>query len=85
MIPNDFGEAFSWEYWNYVIEHPIKQWNIPTKILYGEKDNLIDRWCVEGFTQKFGCSLTVAEECEHWFHTERQLEVLQHWIRKEIF
>lgn len=85
LIPNDFGEAFSWEYWNYVIEHPIKQWNIPTKILYGEKDNLIDRWCVEGFTQKFGCSLTVAEECEHWFHTERQLEVLQHWIRKEIF
>jgi alpha-beta hydrolase superfamily lysophospholipase len=85
LIPNDFGEVFSWEYWNYVIEHPIKQWNIPTKILYGEKDNLIEQWCVERFTQKFGCSLTVAEECEHWFHTERQLEVMQHWIRKEIF
>lgn len=68
-----------------MIEHPIKQWNIPTKILYGEKDNLIEQWCVERFTQKFGCSLTVAEECEHWFHTERQLEVMQHWIRKEIF
>ena len=84
LIPTDFGQTLSWEYWNYVLEHPIRQWDFPTKILYGENDNLIDRCLVEQFTQKFSCNLTVAENCEHWFHTEHQLNVMRDWVRKEI-
>ena len=84
LIPTDFGQTLSWEYWNYVLEHPIRQWDFPTKILYGENDNLIDRCLVEWFTQKFSCNLTVAENCEHWFHTEHQLNVMRDWVRKEI-
>lgn len=38
LIPTDFGQTLSWEYWKYVLENPIKQWNFPTKILYGEND-----------------------------------------------
>ena len=84
LIPTDFGQTLSWEYWKYVLEHPIRQWDFPTKILYGENDNLIDRCLVEQFAQKFSCNLTVAENCEHWFHTEYQLNVMREWIRKEI-
>lgn len=38
-IETSFGETLSWEYLCYVREHPVV-WNIPTKILYGDKDNL---------------------------------------------
>lgn len=38
-ISTEFGETLSWEYLCYVREHPIV-WNVPTCILYGEKDNL---------------------------------------------
>jgi len=84
FIPTDFGQTLSWVYWKYVLEHPIRQWSVPTKILYGENDTLIDRDCVEQFAQKFECSLTVAEKCEHWFHTEHQLSIMREWVGKEI-
>jgi len=84
FISTDFGQTLSWVYWRYILEHPIRQWKFPTKILYGENDNLIDRECVEQFTRKFECSLTVAEKCENWFHTEQQLNIMCEWIGKEI-
>ena len=38
-VETEFGETLSWEYLSYVKNHPIR-WNVPTSILYGEKDNL---------------------------------------------
>ena len=38
-IKTPYGDTISWEYLNYVRNHPVK-WNIPTHILYGEKDTL---------------------------------------------
>ena len=84
FIPTDFGQTLSWDYWKYVLEHPIRQWKFPTEILYGENDALIDRDCVEQFSQKFDCNLTIAKNCEHWFHTEQQLNIMCDWIRKEV-
>ena len=37
--PTDFGETLSWRYLRYVRQHSIA-WNVPTRILYGEHDNL---------------------------------------------
>lgn len=50
-IPTDFGQTLSWEYWLYAKKHPIKKWNVPTKILFGEKDNLIDGPVIETFSK----------------------------------
>ena len=36
LIPTSFGQDLSWEYWQYVLEHPVVKWGTPTKILYGE-------------------------------------------------
>ena len=38
-IPTEFGETLSWNYLAYVREHPLF-WHIPTRILYGEHDDL---------------------------------------------
>ncbi len=84
IIPTDFGQTLSWEYWQYILKHPITKWIFPTSILYGENDNLVDRDSVEYFSQKFKCNLTVVENGEHWFHTEKQLKVLDDWAKRNI-
>ena len=84
IISTTFGQTFSWEYWEYASSHPITKWEAPTKILYGENDNLIDRDEVEYFSQKFHCGLEVMGNGEHWFHTGEQIEVMQRWLNKNI-
>lgn len=79
VIPTDFGETLSWEYLNYVRNHRIADWQIPTSILYGTADNLQERQTVDAFIAQFSCKLTVMKGGEHWFHTPEQLEVLARW------
>ena len=55
----------------------------PTAILYAGQDHLTARETVEEFARRFGCSVTVMENGEHWFHTEEQLAVLDTWLQKE--
>lgn len=82
IIPTAFGETLSWKYWEYIKSHPITKWEVPTQILYGEKDHLVERVVVDEFVKRHGCGLTVMENGEHWFHTELQLQFLSDWIIK---
>ncbi len=84
IISTTFGQTLSWEYWEYASSHPITKWEVPTKILYGENDNLIDRDEVENFAQKFHCGLEVMGNGEHWFHSAEQIEVMKKWVNKNI-
>ena len=79
IIPTAFGEDLSWEYLCFVREHPV-QWTVPTNILYGGKDNLTSYETITAFAEKNHCKLTVMENGEHWFHTEAQMQFLDHWI-----
>ena len=79
IIPTAFGEDLSWEYLCFVREHPV-QWTVPTNILYGGKDNLTSYETITVFAEKYHCKLTVMENGEHWFHTETQMQFLDHWI-----
>lgn len=79
VIPTDFGQTLSWEYYLYTKQNPILKWNRDTKVLYGSEDNLTEQSVINEFVERFHCSLTVMENGEHWFHTEKQLSVLNHW------
>lgn len=79
-IPTSFGEALSWEYLCYVREHPIT-WKIPTDILYGENDHLTSKETISAFAHQIGATLTIAQQAEHWFHTEEQMDTLDKWIQ----
>lgn len=83
-IPTAFGETLSWSYLTYAAEHRITEWDSPTAILYAGHDHLTARETVDDFAKRFGCTVTVMENGEHWFHTEEQLAVLDAWLRKEI-
>lgn len=84
VIHTSFGKTLSWEYWEYVLQHPVLKWETPTKILYGTKDDLVDFCTVEQFVQSRNCHLTVAEHAEHWFHTDWQLEALGNWFKQVL-
>lgn len=79
-IPTNFGETLSWEYLCYVREHPIG-WSVPTRILYGEHDNLTDYETVSAFAKRTGACLTVMKDGEHWFHTTEQMKFLDNWVK----
>ena len=79
-IKTSFGETLSWEYLTFVRKNPI-EWNVPTYILYGEKDNLTSYETILNFTNKSKANLTVMKDGEHWFHTEEQMKFLDNWIK----
>ena len=72
-IPTEFGETLSWDYRCCLRAHPIK-WSVPSRILYGEHDNLTSLEKISFFAQRIGAPLTVMKCGEHWFHTEEQME-----------
>lgn len=83
-IKTNFGQTLYWDYYEYVKNNPITIWNKKTFVLYGNKDNLQDENIIKDFCNNFNCSLTILENGEHYFHTEKQLEFYKNWIDNVI-
>jgi hypothetical protein len=79
VITTSFGEDLSWEYLCYVREHPVC-WTVPTRILYGSRDDLTSYETISAFAKTHSAELTVMEDGEHWFHTDEQMRFLDNWI-----
>ena len=77
-------DVLSWKYWQYVKQHPVCSWDIPTCILYGGKDNLQSRQVTNNFVERFGCKLTVSECSEHPFMKEEDILIVEQWLRDNI-
>lgn len=77
-------DTLRWDYYNYILTHPVTKWTVPTAVLYGGKDNLQPREAMEGFCRKFGCELTVSEQSEHPFMTEGDEKILEKWYIENI-
>lgn len=80
-IATEFNETLSWQYLCFVRENPIK-WKIPTEILYGANDNMTSYQTVNLFVKNHDAKLTVMEQGEHWFHTDKQIKFLNSWLKK---
>ena len=83
-IKTDFGQTLYWDYYEYVKNNPITNWNKKTFVLYGNKDNLQNENIIKDFCNNFNCSLSILENGEHYFHTEEQLKLYGNWIDKTI-
>ena len=83
-IRTDFGQTLYWDYYLYVKENPITQWNKKTYILYGDKDNMQDKKVIQKFSDNFNCELTILKSGEHYFHTEKQLNCYKNWLDRII-
>ncbi|QQS86875.1 alpha/beta hydrolase [Fusobacterium canifelinum] len=82
-IKTSFGETLSWEYLTFVRKNPI-EWNTPTYILYGEKDNMTSYETILNFANKTKANLTIMKGGEHWFHTDEQMKFLDNWIKNLV-
>lgn len=83
-ISTHFGQTFYWDYYCYVKEHPIENWEVLTSILYGSNDDLCKFEKISSFSKRFNCDLKVMENGEHFFHTDEQLCFFNQWL-KDIF
>lgn len=81
-IPTPIGETLSWDYYTYVKEHPVDVWNSPTAILYPELDNLTEFAVVEDFKRRFGATVEIVTGSEHYLQTERELAIMDAWMKK---
>ena len=83
-IKTDFGQTLYWDYYEYVKNNPITNWNKKTYILYGNEDNMQNEDLIRDFCNKFNCKLSILENGEHYFHTEEQLKFYKNWLDKLI-
>lgn len=77
-------DLMTWDYYQYVISHPVKQWDITTSILYGGKDNLQSYEAVKNFSDRFNCSLTLSENSEHPFMNEEDRPIVSQWLKDNL-
>lgn len=83
-ISTPIGQTLYWDYYCYVKENPIVLWESPTAILYGKEDNLCEFDFVSSFANQFNCSLEILGNCEHYFHTPKQLSYYRQWLKKHL-
>lgn len=77
-------DLMTWDYFRYVLEHPVARWNAPTNILYGGRDDLQSYTVIQQFAGRFGCSVTLAENSEHPFMAEEDVLVVERWLRENL-
>lgn len=83
IIETSFDEPLSWDYLEYVKNHPLSFHN-KIEVLYGDRDFLVDRNTMETFAQNHHVHLTIMKDGEHWFHQEDQLAFLKNWVLQYI-
>ncbi len=77
-------ETLRWDYFQFVLDHPINKWEIPTFILYGAKDNLQPIEIIQAFSEAHHCNLTVSEHSEHPFMEAEDVEIVANWLETNL-
>lgn len=77
-------DTLRWDYYQYVKEHPIQKWNIPTLILYGGKDNLQSRDVIQEFVKAHNCKSTISQDSEHPFMENKDIKIVCEWLEENI-
>lgn len=83
-ISTSIGHILYWDYYQYVKQNPITKWANPTSILFGKKDSLCEFDVVQSFVTAFNCNFETAENAEHYFHTDDDLNIYRNWLKKKI-
>ncbi len=76
-------ERFSWQSLQYVRDHPI-DWQVPTEILYGERDDHTSKAVLNEFVQHHNVDVTVMKDGQHRFHTRPQVAFLDNWLKEKL-
>lgn len=73
-------DLMTWDYYQYVKEHPVQKWEIPTSILYAGRDNFQSPETVKGFAETFHCDLQIAQNSDHPFMEKGDRAIVAQWL-----
>ena len=77
-------DIMTWDYYQYVKEHPVQKWNIETNILFAGRDTLQSLEIVKDFAANFNCVLTLSENSEHSFMGEEDGPIIEQWLQDNL-
>ena len=77
-------ETLDWDYYQYVLQHPINKWAFPTEILYAGKDNLQPVEAMEAFAKRFGAGVTISPGSEHPFMGAEDDAIVEKWLARVV-
>ena len=77
-------DLMSWDYFRYVLAHPVDKWDSPTCILYGGRDDLQSIDVISSFADRFGSVVTVSENSLHPFMEAADIPIVENWLRSSI-
>ena len=77
-------DPLRWDYYQYILSHPVTEWPHATAILYAGKDQLQPRESIDRFARRFGARVTVSPESEHPFMTEADRPFVEQWLRAQL-
>lgn len=77
-------DVLRWDYFQYVISHPVERWDFPTFILYGGKDNMQSTDVMQTFVKAHPCKLTVSKDSEHPFMGYEDIGIVLEWLQNNI-
>ncbi len=84
LIMLDDGTVLSYNFYKSLQNHK-DNWNVPTDILFGERDKLVYiENIIEFMVSHPNTRLTIKKDAEHYFHTEEEKEFIKDWILKSI-
>lgn len=78
-------DTLRWDYYNYILSHPVTKWDSRTFILYGGRDNLQPQESVEAFAAQFGAALRISPNSSHPFMEAGDAEIVNQWIQDSLF
>ena len=78
------GQTLNYEFYQFVQNYQ-DNWNVPTEILYGTKDELVDIKSIVQFLENHPLSeLTIKRESSHYFHTDEERAFIKEWISTSL-
>ena len=77
-------DTLRWDYYQYILTHPVGDWPFPTSILYAGKDNLQPETSIRAFAQKYHADLTIAENSEHPFLAPEDIPIVAEWMAAQV-
>ncbi len=75
--------VLTWDYFLYAHDYPITVWDSPTEIICTTKETLFNQKVLEAFVDRFGCNVTIEQDCSYWFNESGEDDILRKWVREK--
>jgi pimeloyl-ACP methyl ester carboxylesterase len=77
-------DTLRWDYYQYILAHPVQEWPFPTRILYAGWDDLQPEDVIRSFAEKHGAVLEISPDSRHPFLEKGDRPIVEKWIRAAL-